>query len=257
MPQPPRTRWTQEQLLVAFWLYCTERFGRLHARNPTIIDMAARIGRTSDALAMKACNFASLDPLMVASGRAGLGNVSRDDRALWAAFAAEPTRVAEAASLAWARHAALEVTAPLFASEPTGGPAPTEATRTVRVRLVQTFFRESLLTSYGASCAVTGLAEPELLVASHILPWATNEQRRADPRNGLLLNALLDKAFDRFLITFDESHRLLVSPRLRAEGKRASAILDHEGAVLRMPERFAPDPAALAWHRAEHFARAA
>ncbi len=258
MPLPVTRRpWTDDELLVAFWLYCTEPFGRLHMRNPTIVEMAPRIGRTPGALAMKACNFASLDPLMVASGRAGLSNVSRADRALWDAFTHNPTRVAEEASVAWTRQ--LPSIAPHV--RPIDGDLTvmraTEAERTVRVRLVQRFFRDALLSSYGGSCAVTGLAEPELLVASHILPWAKDERRRADPRNGLLLDALLDKAFDRGLITFDEAHRLTVSPRLRAEGKRARAILDYEGEVLRLPERFAPDPDALAWHREERFDRCA
>ena len=58
---------------------------------------------------------------------------------------------------------------------------------------------------------------PGLLNASHIIPWNVNVERRADPRNGIALNALYDRAFDRGLITFDEGLRLVVSGRLKAK----------------------------------------
>jgi predicted restriction endonuclease len=95
---------------------------------------------------------------------------------------------------------------------------------------------------------------PELLTASHIIPWSANQERRADPRNGIALNALYDRAFDRGLITFDVSWRLVVSSRLKTDNPpiiQRQALLDMEGHALRMPERFAPDPEAMAYHR-EH-----
>ncbi len=71
-----------------------------------------------------------------------------------------------------------------------------------------------ILTSYGAKCAVTGVEEPKLLVASHIMGWSEDAAQRLNPRNGILLNALHDKAFDRHLITFDETNRMVVSDRM-------------------------------------------
>jgi hypothetical protein len=70
-------------LLIAFRLYCRTQFGRLHYRNPAIIELAPLLARTPSAVAMKACNFASLDPVQRARHIAALGNVSRADRALW------------------------------------------------------------------------------------------------------------------------------------------------------------------------------
>jgi len=68
-----RVRWSRDQRLVTFRLYCRTPFGRLHRNNPEIIELARLIGRTPSAVAMKAVNFASLDPVQQARNIAGLG----------------------------------------------------------------------------------------------------------------------------------------------------------------------------------------
>ena len=83
---------------------------------------------------------------------------------------------------------------------------------------------------------------------------AVSESRRADPRNGVCLNSLYDKAFDRGLVTFSDDLRVVISPVLRAQSASQFhpwALLDVEGASLNLPARFAPDPISLAFHR-EH-----
>ena len=55
--------WTKEQIKLAFHLYCQLPYGRIHGRNPEIMALAKVIGRTSDAVAMKMLNIASLDPV--------------------------------------------------------------------------------------------------------------------------------------------------------------------------------------------------
>jgi hypothetical protein len=67
-------RWSREQLKLAFHLYCQLPFGKLHSRNAEIVELAQLIGRTPSAVAMKLVNFASLDPAITSTGRAGLGN---------------------------------------------------------------------------------------------------------------------------------------------------------------------------------------
>ena len=73
-------RWTREQLVVAFALYCRTPFGKMHRTNPAVVELAKRIGRTPSSLAMKLVNFASLDPAITGSGRKGLGNASAADK---------------------------------------------------------------------------------------------------------------------------------------------------------------------------------
>ena len=92
----------------------------------------------------------------------------------------------------------------------------TEIERLVRQRIGQQKFREAMLTYWGGACAVTGLALPDVLRASHAKPWAEcgSDAERLDVFNGFLLTANLDALFDRFLISFDTQGRLLVSETL-------------------------------------------
>ncbi len=92
----------------------------------------------------------------------------------------------------------------------------TEVERMVRQRIGQQKFREAMLTYWGGACAVTGLALPDVLRASHAKPWAECESdtERLDVFNGFLLTANLDALFDRFLISFNAQGRLLLSPAL-------------------------------------------
>lgn len=109
-----------------------------------------------------------------------------------------------------------------------------------------------ILSSYENRCALTGITIPQLLIASHIIPWSENENRRADPTNGLCLNALHDKAFDRHLITFDKDFRLVVSSILKKGDIpefQLSNFAQLEGTMLSLPHRFAPDLQALEEHR--------
>ena len=86
----------------------------------------------------------------------------------------------------------------VFEAQTRNLPRTTEAERLVIQRVGQDVFREALLSYWGGRCAVTGVAEPRLLRASHIKPWAKCETdaERLDVYNGLLLAAHLDAAFD-------------------------------------------------------------
>lgn len=249
---PTRISWSRDELLVAFRLYCRTPFGKLHQHNPEIVELARTLGRTPSAVGMKACNFASLDPIQQARNISALGNVSRGDREVWEAFQENPEAIAAEAEEAYARISGRD--APPLESELVIPDGPTEVARTVRIRRVQAFFRAAVLSGYEYRCALSDIAVPELLNASHIIPWKTNTERRADPRNGIALNALYDRAFDRGLITFDEQMRMVVSRRLRGGDVpllQREALLNMEGNPLRLPYRFAPDPMAMAYHR-EH-----
>ncbi len=259
----PHVSWSEREQLVVVRLYCRTPFGRLHKGNPAIVALAKVIGRTPSAVAMKACNFASLDP--VESQRVkGLGNASRADRKLWARFRENSESVAAAAEAAWAdlgldSQAAPTKTrgrAPHDESEPPDDfhlpLGDTESVSTIRVRRVQTFFRNAVLVAYENRCAISGIANPELLNASHILPWKDEKTRRADPTNGLCLNALHDRAFDRGFLAIDTELKVVVSRSLLGGDVpdfQEAAFREFHGKPLTLPVRFHPDPEALAWHR--------
>jgi hypothetical protein len=95
-------------------------------------------------------------------------------------------------------------------------PRSTEAERMVVQRVGQEVFRKGLLEFWEGRCAITGLAVPELLRASHIKPWADCESdaERLDVYNGLLLAAHLDAAFDQGFITVRDDGTVQVSEAL-------------------------------------------
>jgi putative restriction endonuclease len=103
----------------------------------------------------------------------------------------------------------------------TGPTAATEVERTVRQRVGQQVYRQSLMDYWGGACAVTGLAIPELLRASHAVPWAdcTSDADRLNVFNGFLLAAHLDALFDRHLMTFHSSGEILLAPVVTEEAR--------------------------------------
>jgi putative restriction endonuclease len=100
-------------------------------------------------------------------------------------------------------------------------PRTTEAERLVVQRVGQNIFRDGLLDLWEGRCAVTGLAVPALLRASHIKPWTDCETdaERLDVYNGILLAPHLDAAFDRGLITVAHDGAILVGDTLHARDR--------------------------------------
>lgn len=245
------SRWTRQQLLVAFTLYCRLPFGRLHARNPEIIRIAQAIGRTPSALAMKLTNIASLDPEITSTGRSGLKRTSAADRAMWDEMQNDWTEFAVESEQAIKSVQAEEDPS----DQPPHDDVPTGEDRTVitTTRVGQRFFRNAVLAAYNECCCITGLSVPPLLVASHIIPWRCDKSNRMNPRNGLLLSALHDKAFDNGLITVDDDMTVRVSNQYtRSPDPYFSQSIQHyHGCGIRLPEKFTPDPDFLTYHR-EH-----
>ena len=245
-----RRPWTRDELLVALSLYLQLPFGRLHRGTSEIKHHAQLLERTPSALAMKLTNFASIDDSI---DRAGLRNVAQADRALWAEMKHDWPAIAEAIDAAKAQFGI--ATTDDTEADPLHEPMPVgeDILATTKVRRGQALFRSAVLSAYRNRCCITGLADPRLLVASHIVPWRDDPANRLNPTNGLCLNALHDRAFDRGLITLDADLRLVLSPQLTARDDRfaQTAFATYAGKQITLPDKFTPDAAALAHHR-EH-----
>lgn len=248
--------WNREQLLVAFNLYCQLPFGKMHQRNPEIIKTAQLIGRSASALAMKLVNFASLDPAITSTGRRGLGNASAADRALWEEFHSDWGRLAVESGLVLQRLGVIKIDDGLPETETdTDFTGKTREAR-VQARLKQTFFRCAVLGSYEGNCCMTGISDRRLLVASHIVPWSKDPANRLNPRNGLCLSALHDKAFDRGLITVLPDMTIVVSRELQSMAGNPHVrrtLLELNGTTIRMADKFRPLPEYLRRHNEEVF----
>jgi hypothetical protein len=245
-------RWTEDQTKRALYLYFQLPFGQLHQKNPEIIELAAALGRTPSSIAMKLANFASLDPKIIESGRKGLDGASALDRKIWDEFHSDWTKLvtevgtregASPSSQNKVREAPYE-----FKYEPPGGL--TTARAEIERRVGQTFFRRAVLANFDDTCGVTGVAEPRLLVASHISSWSDDVSNRHNPRNGLCLSATFDRAFDQFLMTVMPDLTVRLSAQLLESGnpQTRAYFAPYEGVRLRQPSRLALDAQLLAAH---------
>jgi predicted restriction endonuclease len=262
MAKAAAVKWTREHFLIALNLYCKLPFGKLDKGNPIIIEAAAKMGRTANSLAMKLCNFASLDPVQRARGIRGLPGATRQDRAMWDEFhsnigvlAVESEQLLhdlftkdETKEVDLLNRNSVRLTIPS---------GPTETQMTMKVRRGQQFFRQSILNAYDLRCCITGIDVPQFLVASHIKPWAKFPDERLNPRNGLCLSRLHDAAFDCGLITLDRECRVVLSGRLKHHFVQPALernFAPYAGVLIQMPDKLAePDPEFLAYHRESVF----
>jgi hypothetical protein len=127
-------------------------------------------------------------------------------------------------------------------------PNTTEAERLHIQRIGQDIFRASLMEYWQSRCPLTGITDPALLRASHIVPWkdCETDAERLDVHNGLLLSALWDAAFDKGLVTFDNNGKPEFSPKLSEAARDA---LQWQSPVP-LTDKHRPR---LAWHRSTFF----
>ena len=211
----------------------------MHSRNPEVVMLSERIGRTPSAVAMKMVNFASLDPTIKAKG---MSNVSKLDRDIWEKFF---SNIDQYLSSAAASGNGFEER-PQEVFEFDRDFSAEDIVISATFRQGQQTFRKIILASYESCCAISGLADQRLLIASHIAPWASLKNRRLDPRNGICLNALWDKAFDSGLVSLTDNLELVFSDKLSPIARKKLLLM---GSEFRPPTKFRPDVELLAAHR--------
>jgi putative restriction endonuclease len=241
-----RRNWTRQELIVAFNLYCKTPFGRIHNRNPEIIALAKALGRTPSALSWKLANFARFDPALKRRNISGAGHGANLEREVWDEFGLDWEKLSfESERLR------LEILNESIELDQTEA-FPDGKTRDalVKLRVNQGFFRSAILAAYGSKCCITGLAVTDLLCASHIVPWSVDHKNRTNPRNGLCLNALHDRAFDRGLLTIGSDYKVRLSPSINTVDDPGieTFLLPYEGTKISLPQRFQPDLSFLQYH---------
>jgi putative restriction endonuclease len=252
----PSNKWTREELIIAFNLYCKIPFGTIHIRNPKIISLAKILGRTPSAVSWKLANFARLDPSLQDRNIAGASHGSKLDVEVWEEFVGDWDRLAFESERLLAGKTGKQVE-DITEIETVDLPkAGKERETIVKVRVNQNFFRKAVLAAYDFKCCVTGLELPELLNASHIIPWSKDEANRINPRNGLCLNAIHDRAFDRGLLTITPDLTIKISKSVEKR-KVSDAIQDfllrYDGLEINKPTRFFPDVKFLKYHNTNVF----
>lgn len=129
-----------------------------------------------------------------------------------------------------------------------------ERIQTVRARVNQHYFRKMILRNYNQQCCINGLNIPDVLRASHIVPWAEDKDNRLNPTNGLCLSATYDAAFDRHLISFDNEYCLILGKSLKeylTNNAFQQYFKSFESKQIMLPGRNLPDKDFLAKHRSK------
>ncbi len=249
--------WSKEQLILALYFYCTKiPFSKVRYTKPEVIELAELVGRTPSAAAFKLVNFARLDPTLQKRGVKGMSKGSKAEKPIWDEFYGNWNRLAFTAEsiIAEKQNIPIEQVSKIETGDlPKSGK---ERLAMVKQRVNQAFFRKTVLLSYQNQCCITGLKIPVLLVASHIKPWSKDLSQAANPENGLCLNALHDKAFDKGLITVTEDFRVLLSDSMLKKSKEEFVkkyFLDYHEKEIKKPNRFFPQPDFLHYHRSVIF----
>src|SRR3546814_20115869 len=180
--------------MLAFSLYLQLPFGQFHKSNWQVQSLAALIGRSPSAVAMKLGNFASLDP---AQGGKGLQNASAQDRKTWHEFHHDWEALALECEQLRARLLQQRPGLPdplRIAEDPAADYTGLTRDALVKQRVGQVLFRRAVLTAYDSRCCISGLADPRLLVASHIVAWRDDPANSLHPRNGPCLAALTPRS---------------------------------------------------------------
>lgn len=246
----PKNNWTREETIVAFNVYCKVPFKSSSKTNPTIIKYANIIGRSPSALNMKVGNFGRLDPELKKQGIVGLAHGSKLEEEIWAEFNGNWEQLAFESEQLIAEFSKrpIEEVSEIEVEDIREG---LEREAVVKQRVNQSFFRSTVLSSYYFKCCITGLSIPDFLVASHIIPWSKNTEQRLNPRNGLCLNSIHDKAFDRGFITITPDFRLRVSS-VFGDFEKEKAIQDffmkYENQKINLPDKFLPTKEFLDYH---------
>jgi putative restriction endonuclease len=247
----PRRRWTREEIILAFELYCTLPASKINTSTAQIIGLSHAMNHSVGSVKAMMENFKSFDPSYTRDGKVGLGHGSRLAEEVakefidnWDDLVVESERIKRKYDFE-------------LLSEPPAAEAMimegVDVERVVKVRCGQAFFRKSLLANYEGECCISGIAIEDLLKASHIKPWSKSNDmnEKANPQNGLLLNALLDSAFDKGYFTIDpEDYKVVLSRKIRDHADKCSISYFelYEGRPITLPKRFLPGKPFIEYH---------
>lgn len=245
--------WNEDQITVVLYEYCRNPFGQFSSTKQFVKDLGNMLGRSPAAIVRKVGNLASFDPQMKERGVEGLAHTSKLDEVVWNKYYGHWDQLSYAAEtiIAKLQKKSLEDSLDI---DTTSFPAGVERLRLIKQRINQSFFRKTVICSYNQMCCITGLNNPSLLEASHIVGWKQSEADRTNPQNGLCLNALLHKAYDENLLGISPDYIIHISDDFFGEKRnhvKESVIkyyMSFDGKKILLPSRFLPSKELLAAH---------
>jgi predicted restriction endonuclease len=112
---------------------------------------------------------------------------------------------------------------------------PTEFNRNVTVRIGQDILRKRVLLNYRNKCALCNVDIEELLICSHIVPWAIDTASRLNPRNAICLCSWHDSLFDKGYISIDDNYNIILSNIVPDYLRKELQSIKYEYAEREMP----------------------
>lgn len=243
--------WTKEQIIVALSVYCKIPFNKASNRNPEIVKAAKIIGRTPASVKMKVGNFDSFDPELKAKGIVGLSNTSKLDEVVWNEYCNNWEKLAFDSELIIAKLSSKSIEEQIgfyTVSIPEGK----ERDRIIKQRINQSFFRNAVLSSYNNTCCITRFSCTDLLEACHIVDWSIDIENRLNPSNGICLNSLFHKAYDKHYIGISPDYDVYISERLFDEQTNqddfCKLFKKYHKVKIQLPDKFMPNKNLLDFH---------
>lgn len=245
------SNWTRDELILALNLYYKTPFGKMHKTNPDVIYLASLLNRTSSAVAWKLVNFASFDESLKARGIVGARNASYLDKEIWSKFFNNLDKLVYESEVLLIRKRETE----RVKKDGFIGREGRDKKRFVKTRVNQSFFRSTILASYNSTCCITGIQNPDLLIAGHIVPWSKSKKNRLNPRNGILTNSLHDKAFELGYITISEDYKVQICSKILSSANPSDEkyFNTYNGQNIILPSKFLPDINFLRIHNKDVF----
>jgi putative restriction endonuclease len=250
MSENKRRNWTKEETIIAFNVYCKIPFKESSKTHPIIVKYANIIGRSPSALNMKVGNFGRLDPNLKKRGITGLVHGSKMEEVVWDEFNGNWEKLAFQSESLIAKFQNKKIQ-DLYDFDLENMPKGKTRETIVKARVNQSFFRSAILSSYNVKCCITGLSISDFLVASHIKPWSKYESIRTNPHNGLCLNSIHDRAFDKGYLTVTADYKILVSKYFNdySEDKAVQDFfIRYQNQSIQLPNRFLPSREFLDYH---------
>ena len=248
-----RDIWTEEQITIVLYEYCRNPFGQFSATKEFVQDLGKLLNRTPAAIVRKVGNLASFDPQMKARGVGGLEHTGKLDEVVWNKYFGHWNQLAYDAEVLLAKLKNIELEESLQL-DLNNLPKGAERTQEVKRRINQSFFRDTVLSSYDNRCCITGINNDKLLQACHIVSWSMDEANRTNPQNGLCMNYLFHKAYDEYLLGISPDYDIIISDKFFGEklkdvdSKTLDYVRSFNNRKIIMPKRFLPNRDLLADH---------
>ncbi len=252
-----RDNWNKEQLIVALNLYWKIPYNKISgSSNSLISEIAPIINRTPAALAYKLMNFTSLDSEKQKIGNKGKSAASSSDKEIWNEYFGKWEKLAldSLSILSVIKNKPIDEIIEM--EDDYKYLEGKDKIRLVKTRVNQNEFRQRILASYNEKCCITGISITSLLTASHIIPWSKNKQERLNPKNGICLNSIHDKAFDKGLITITTDFKVKLSDAILQKKKEINIqkyFIEYENQPISLPDRFIPSLEFLEYHHINIF----